>query len=684
MSIKLCFYFVLIYAIAHNIPVTAFQPDCPSSKCSCSQVSYGTYEYNCNPMVSLTDTKTYYYGGDDDDYVDEARRILRVTCSDVNAAAYDTLSEMSIGNVEVLAFDGCGLPPGSFANGVSSLKDFSFTNKKSNAIGSLRPAHFDGIDELEKLSIQINSTQEWPNDLLDRFRSVTQLSLQVPNLNARVLKNFSNLHLATIGYDLTDIDGEIFANGNGLWSLILIGNRFAQLKLQPFQSQIDMKYLTLDSNTIGEIEANAFSAFEKIETVELLNNHIGSLPHGLFSNNTKLKMIKIIGGHLGNLPGEWLANLDQLKNVYIIRANLTSVPGNLFKGSSYIVELDLSQNKLTTLPSELFADVKGLEEINLSENLLTSLPENLFDSFHSLRRLNLTHNQFKSVAAAITKRPSSHTRDIYLGHNQIADIFPEDLNVIEEDVTVDLAHNLITHVNASKWILDRHIGFSGRFQLQHNPIDCGCTSTAFLRLLHHYPSPLDLVDAKCATPERFAGKNLKDFQINEIDCGLTYHYDQPAECTFTADDSKTVLIMNCSNAGLSEVPPIPTSDQIALKSVDLYIENNSIQSLPELYRRNYSHVQNVYARNNLISELSYVNIPIKLQTIDVSHNRLTSLSIEVMASLDDKRFLKKILWNDNPWTFEYPIDLPDRLLKKKILTEAEWNTDAGDGDSKSN
>lgn len=675
MSIKLCFNIVLICATAHIFGVTAFQSDCPS-QCTCNEISYATYEYNCNPTVSLQDSKTYYYGPNKD-YDDEARRTLSVTCSDVTARAYHTLSTMDMGNVQHLEFINCALPAGSFASGANSLKELEFTNEEPNAIGSITTAHFDGIDRLEKLLINVNSTQEWPNDLLDRLVNVTQqLSLQVPNINANVFKKFANLYKATIGYNLTDkdIDDGIFVNGKHLTTLTLIGNQFDQLKLQPFQLLTEIKTLTLDSNNIGEIEANAFSAFEKLEIINFVDNHIASVAHGLFSKNTKLWTIKIDGGHLNALPEEMLANLTNLYSVYI-HADLTAVPGSLFHGSSNIKIVDLSNNSFTTLPSELFAGLSGIHEIDLSHNMLISLPANLFNgtSSSTLYRLNLKHNGFQSVAAAISKRPCSV---IDLTYNRIANIFPEDAKVLEEYITIDLAHNGIKHINASKWILDRDRSLNGKFQLHENPIDCSCDSTAFLRLLKQQSQPFELNNARCATPQKFAGRSLEYLRIEEIDCGLTYHYVQPIGCTFTTDDwNKTVLIMNCSNAGLTDAPPVPSNDQIShtFKAIDVYIENNSIKSLPEVYKRKHDYVRRIYARNNSISELNYANIPINLQTIDVSHNRLTNLSINLVYVLNFKRrSLKNILWNDNPWTFEYPIDLPNEFLQKEW-----WNTGTG-------
>lgn len=151
-------------------------------------------------------------------------------------------------------------------------------------------------------------------------------------------------------------------------------------------------------------------------------------------------------------------------------------------------------------------------------------------------------------------------------------------------------------------------------QLGPNPYNCTCDLPAHLLRLRTYNFAFG--EAKCASPNHLAGYELTGLQVPDLGCDtLTMDYERPAVCRFSANVAKTTVIMNCSNAGLTEVPPIPTTDQIEFDSLELHIENNSITDLPNVHvqendsgtdyptiiqNQKYGHLRKIFASNNKI------------------------------------------------------------------------------------
>lgn len=82
-------------------------------------------------------------------------------------------------------------------------------------------------------------------------------------------------------------------------------------------------------------------------------------------------------------------------------------------------------------------------------------------------------------------------------------------------------------------------------------------------------------------------------------------------------------------------------------SIILNIEGNSIEKLPDkISRETYNHVIIIYAAFNSIRELHENNLPDALESIDLKHNLLKTISAEVLIRFE---YLKVVQLSDNLW-----------------------------------
>lgn len=195
-----------------------------------------------------------------------------------------------------------------------------------------------------------------------------------------------------------------------------------------------------------------------------------------------------------------------------------------------------------------------------------------------------------------------------------------------------------------------------------NPLHCDCRMMYFISYLNDRTTEryIDFVPGNlvCAGPPRMAGRRVVELQPQELLCLL----DSPksadrqcpdgCECFVRLYDNG--LILNCSNAGLRQVPDIPV---VQLQNVtELWLENNHIVRLPSILNRtnNFERVTEIHARNNSITELNEDNIPPNLRVLDVEANRLTHLNASVLNALNATRQLRLMRFSSNLWQCQCP------------------------------
>lgn len=83
-----------------------------------------------------------------------------------------------------------------------------------------------------------------------------------------------------------------------------------------------------------------------------------------------------------------------------------------------------------------------------------------------------------------------------------------------------------------------------------------------------------------------------------------------------------------------------------ISSIILHVEGNGIKQLPDKSRETYNHVIEIYAAFNNIRELHDYNLPDALQSIDLKHNMLKTITPDVLFRFAT---LQRVQLSDNLW-----------------------------------
>ncbi|XP_017119508.1 protein toll [Drosophila elegans] len=132
----------------------------------------------------------------------------------------------------------------------------------------------------------------------------------------------------------------------------------------------------------------------------------------------------------------------------------------------------------------------------------------------------------------------------------------------------------------------------------------------------------------------------------------------PAVCDCRYIYEELELKINCSNRGLSLIPPLPTP---IIGGVNLIFYNNSLSRLPNSTLAGYNTLKKLDVSRNTLTSLSINRLPTKLDYLDISFNKIILRYLDLrknsLETLDDKvtRYLKEfkniseVKLSGNPW-----------------------------------
>lgn len=283
-----------------------------------------------------------------------------------------------------------------------------------------------------------------------------------------------------------------------------------------------------------------------------------------------------------------------------------------------------------------------------------------FEHVEQLRVLNLRNNSVFNILAD-WQTSNLRLEELDLSYNNITYLNHVDLDYLSEYITVNLSHNAIGEINYSEIdlaILEqiKPVKDKQNIILNNNPLRCNCQSYYFIKLLQSevYSRKLKITadDLQCAFPPNLAGQSAKELHLKDLVCPLdspnTKDKRCPANCSCLVRQHDSVLMLNCSNAGLTEIPVLPHTNGI--QSIELYIENNNISSLSrDNMSLSQSNISEIHARNNSIRKIYPENLPRTLQMLDVSHNKLSFLNESVLHRINATKSLQTLYLAQNPW-----------------------------------
>ncbi|KAI4458681.1 slit [Holotrichia oblita] len=573
------------------------------------------------------------------------------------------------------------LAPGLFANLEQLLAlDLSMNHLTSNWING---DTFSGLIRLVLLNLSYNRiTKLDPSFFRDLY------TLQILNLNHNSLETIpadtfapmNNLHTLLLSYNkITYLDAYSL---NGLYVLSLLAldnNSLKGIHPEAFRNCSSLQDLNLNGNSLVSVPL-ALKDMRLLRTVDLGENTITSLEEPGFRGMTNLYGLRLIGNQLESVGKRIFADLPALQILNLARNKITKVEKGAFEHSANLQAIRLDSNYLSDI-NELFVNIPSLLWLNISDNQIewfdyALIPRGLqwldmhkneikdlgnhyqLDPEIRLQTLDASFNKLTKINAAAI--PSS-IELLFLNDNLIIEVEPHTFLKKSNLTRVDLYANQINSMdlNALRLTPVEPQRALPEFYIGGNPFQCDCTMEWLQRIntldhLRQHPRVMDLGSIYCKLlynrdtnylplieadssqflctykTHCFAVCHCCDFDA--CDCEMTC----PGNCTCYHDQTWSANVVECSEAGYTEMP-----NKIPMDATEVYLDGNNFGELSSHSFIGRKNLKILYANNSNIAAI-YNHTFSGLKRLTILHledNRIKKLLGFELATLESLKEL---------------------------------------------
>ncbi|XP_045468541.1 toll-like receptor 6 [Harmonia axyridis] len=554
----------------------------------------------------------------------------------------------------------------------SELKNLHTLTLSNNRISYIEPFHFAGVYAMNQLFIDSNRIKIIHPQAFENLTNLQDLGLN-GNLLGAVPEGIGKLRfLRTLDLGKNRIDTVVNSSFEGLdilYGLRLVDNQIVNISRDAFSSLPSLSVLNLASNRIRYVEQSAFASNPTLKAIRLDDNELTDIK-GVFTNLQTLMWLNVSSNNLAifdysHLPVslEWLDmhdnDISELSNYYDVR--------NILK----IKMLDVSFNSI----------------VEIKQN---SVPE-------SVETLFLNNNKIRSVEPGTFMRNERLEKVVLYGNElENLELSALSLGPISDDIDVP------------------------QFYIGGNPFKCDCKMDWLLRINHlsnsrNYPQVLDLDAVMCELALARGGPPvpLLDLKPSQFLCPYETHcytvchcceFDAcdcemtcPQNCTCYHDETWSSNVVDCHNAGYTEVP-----QNIPMDATEIYLDGNDLGELGnhvfigkkklEVLFLNGSNVRSVHNQtfngvgslkvlhmeNNNIKELRGLEFqPLtKLSELYLDHNEIASVdnkTFQTMHRLEVLKLDENKIVDFSPWILPQVAD--SGLRPRVSLGGNKWSCD---------
>ncbi|CAJ0575236.1 unnamed protein product, partial [Mesorhabditis spiculigera] len=312
------------------------------------------------------------------------------------------------------------------------------------------------------------------------------------------------------------------------------------------------------------------------------------------------------GGLNDSRFGEILLQLPQnIRTLDIDHATM----GN-FGGLPALRVLDLSSNRLSILPTGVFTYLKSLRSLSLANNSMQDLPTNLLHGLRNLRSLHLDGNRL----------PTKHVNDLFTDVPQLEELYLNNCGISSIANLSLLGVPKLTHLG---------LGGNNLRSVPSSELE-GLPHLQVLDLSNNAIGDLP----PCVLDQNIETLDLSFNHLNEFDSSWLGH----------AQDS--IVELGFSGNFLRNFPPDITRTLRHLRR--LHMAYNHIDWWPLQLPPEYSQLQFLNVSGNQLSTLpdNVGSILPKVQELDISHNRFSSLTHASLVFVND---IERVHLQGNPW-----------------------------------
>ncbi|XP_035675985.1 TLR4 interactor with leucine rich repeats-like [Branchiostoma floridae] len=365
-----------------------------------------------------------------------------------------------------------------------------------------------------------------------------------------------------------------------LTTLVLVSNPISGIPSGSFSKLSKIQNINLCCNQITNIQRGTFSDLPQLRSLILDRNKITSIQSGVFSDLPRLQFLNLDQNQIANIQPGALSRLPQLQTLKLGHNQITNIQDGIFSNFPQLQDLEIYQNKIATIEVGAFSNLPKLVHLCLHLNQIAAIQDNIFSDLPKLKDLNLSHNQITTIREkSFSDLPKLH--NLYLASNQITKIEPHALSELPQLRSLKLGYNQIPNVpSGTVWdltkleILDLQsnkittlprvaIGLLASMSgvnIGNNPWKCDCNISQFRHEMARYFSASFAEQMICVEPDKFFGRQLKDINLEELDCR-----------------KKTITTLPVA------IPPSPTPYvELGHSSVGKYEENNAKPTPPTI------------------------------------------------------------------------------------------------------
>lgn len=464
-----------------------------------------------------------------------------------------------------------------------------------------------------------------------------------------------------------------------LSTIILKGNRIAQIYHNVFPVQMPMKEINLSFNDLYYIHPECFSnltgslnilessstlfsghfpfeindGLEKLSWLSFDNNdfhilklpNMATLPQVKYLNLENNRIIDIIldDSYNMSLP---IANLRLSYNFLSYIHNMT------FSFMPELRNLDLSFNRISNLTKHSFYELKNLRYISLSNNLINKVEEDTFVNLPKLEILELQGNNFSYFSLNSLRNISDiHiTLTLNVSHNEIKNLGGEsDIPISIFDgsynALIDVPNNFFASMESSI----RQIILSHN-KITHIPNDVFGESM-FLEILDLHKNKISIIKRKSFT--HLLSLQILDLSYNAVSQLSVEQFSNLSRLKYLKMDHNNLrllprdvfkfTIIEHLDLSYNEISlfPVTAFSQVGFTLRFLDLSYNRIEYLDNNIFRNTQFLLSLNLKNNLLTVLSDNTFSSlgELRRLDLSFNSIKANYKELFHNLPHLRHL---------------------------------------------
>ncbi|KAK7603316.1 hypothetical protein V9T40_003315 [Parthenolecanium corni] len=528
---------------------------------------------------------------------------------------------------------------------------------------------FSGLIRLVVLDIGYNQLTKIDSHVFQDLCSLQILNLEHNHIESIADNSFSllsNLHALKLSYNrLTRVEMFHFSGLFVINELFLDHNRIKFIDRQTFKNCSSLHDLRLYGNELNDIP-ESIKQLHHLQSLDLGGNRIQSVVNSSFEGLDQLTTLIISDNEIASIANNTFSTLPSLRVLNLASNNIQYVDKAAFGSSSVLHAIRLDANELENI-NDMFAALQNLVWLNISDNEIKWFDYSFIPP--SLEWLDMHKNRIEDLGNYFEKRDYVQIKMLDVSFNQLTEI--SDTSIPDSVENLFLNNNLIGKVKMHTFLrkanLSRVVLFDNQirtidmaairldpvpeerelpqFYIGENPFVCDC-NMEWLQGVNsfsnhrQYPKVMDIDSATCHViyGRGTGAKMLMDLKPSQFLCPYVSHcftvcecceYDAcdcemtcPTNCSCYRDQLWTSNIVDCSNAGYTQVP-----NRIPMDATEIYLDGNDLVKLESHVFLGKKKLQVLYLNDSKVATIrnKTFNDVDELKVLHLENNDLESL-----------------------------------------------------------